>query len=99
MYNEKAYVLSRGFVRRALELPLGSLEAEINWLYYKQGKLRKVLDDSRALIKKSREEPVDSKTVVSSDRAVPRLTGGAIITLERTLGKLDALVKPATPSS
>ncbi|KZV76968.1 hypothetical protein PENSPDRAFT_597485 [Peniophora sp. CONT] len=99
LYNEKAYVLSRGFVRRALEVPLGSLEAEINWLYYKQGKLRKVLDDSRALIKKSREEPVDSKTVVSSDRAVPRLTGGAIITLERTLGKLDALVKPLTPTS
>ena len=72
-------------------MPLGSLEAEITWLYHKQGKLRKVLDDSRALIKKSRDEPVDSKTVVSSDRAVPRLTSGAIITLERTLSKLEGL--------
>ncbi|KAH9039937.1 hypothetical protein EDB84DRAFT_1477060 [Lactarius hengduanensis] len=67
LYNEKAYVLSRGFVRRALEVPLGSLESEIGWLYRKQGRLAKVLCDARAL------------------PAVPRLTAGGIITLERTL--------------
>ncbi|KAI0036624.1 hypothetical protein K488DRAFT_67467 [Vararia minispora EC-137] len=91
LYNEKAYVLSRGFVRRALEVPLGSLAAEVTWLYHKQGKLAKVVTDARALVQKSREEPVDSTTVVNSDRAVPRLTGGAIITLERTLTKLESL--------
>ena len=91
LYNEKAYVLSRGFVRRALEIPLGSLEQEMAWLYHSRGKLRKVLEDARALVQKSREEPVDSVTVVSSDRAVPRLTSGAIITLERTLTKLEGL--------
>jgi ubiquitin-conjugating enzyme E2 O len=95
LYNEKAFVLSRGFVRRALEIPLGSLEAEINWLYYKQGKLVKVVADARALIQKSRDEPVDSKVVVATDRAVPRLTGGAIITLERTLAKLEGLQRAA----
>jgi ubiquitin-conjugating enzyme E2 O len=83
-------------VRRALEIPLGSLEDEINWLYYKQDKLQKVLADARSLVKKSRDEPVDSKTVMSSDRAVPRLTSGAIITLERILSKLEALKKPSS---
>ncbi|GAW04426.1 ubiquitin-conjugating enzyme3 like-protein [Lentinula edodes] len=32
LYSEKAYVLSRNFVRRTLETPFGGLEMEINWL-------------------------------------------------------------------
>ncbi|TFY70916.1 hypothetical protein EVG20_g2080 [Dentipellis fragilis] len=99
LYNEKAYVLSRGFVRRALEIPLGSLETEIHWLYYQQGRLAKVVQDARALIEKSRAEP--EITEASSDReqrAVPRLTAGGIITLERTLVKLEALLRQAPPA-
>ncbi|KAI0257678.1 hypothetical protein BJV78DRAFT_1164298 [Lactifluus subvellereus] len=103
LYNEKAYVLSRGFVRRALEVPLGSLESEIDWLYRKHGRLAKVLCDARALVEKSRgeapqqEQPSSAASegdgVRDSDRelAVPRLTAGGIITLERTLAKLEAL--------
>jgi len=123
LYNEKAYVLSRGFVRRALEIPLGSLESEINWLYHKHGRLAKVLCDARALVEKSRPEaPQEQPSSVAAaataataagstttatavadassasgagdrDRepAVPRLTAGGIITLERTLTKLEAL--------
>lgn len=116
LYNEKAYVLSRGFVRRALEIPLGSLESEIDWLYHKHGRLAKVLCDARALVEKSRgeapQEPSSTVAAVAAaaaantaaaaastsgagdrDRepAVPRLTAGGIITLERTLAKLGAL--------
>ena len=96
LYSEKAFVLSRGFVRRALEIPLGGLEAEIGWFYYTNGKLKKVLDDARALIEKSRA----SKESTEADRelAVPRLSGGGIITLERTLTKLQALLD-AHPAS
>ena len=90
LYNEKAYVLSRGFVRRALEIPLGSLEAEINWFYYTNGKLKKVLDDARALIEKS-QQPEELLTETDLERAVPRLSGGGIIALQRTLAKLQAL--------
>ena len=90
LYNEKAYVLSRGFVRRALEIPLGSLEAEINWFYYTNGKLKKVLDDARALIEKS-QQPEELLTEADLERAVPRLSGGGIIALQRTLAKLQAL--------
>ncbi|KZT72795.1 hypothetical protein DAEQUDRAFT_722414 [Daedalea quercina L-15889] len=90
LYSEKAYVLSRGFVRRALEIPLGGLEKEIYWFYYTKGKLAKVLNDARALIEKSKS----SKEETEADRelAVPRLTGGGIIALERTLAKLQALL-------
>jgi ubiquitin-conjugating enzyme E2 O len=103
LYNEKAYVLSRGFVRRALEIPLGSLESEINWLYHKHGRLAKVLCDARALVEKSRGEAPQEPSAASSggdrDRelAVPRLTAGGIITLERTLAKLEALQRSPTP--
>jgi len=116
LYNEKAYVLSRGFVRRALEIPLGSLESEISWLYHTHGRLAKVLCDARALVEKSRvessshQEPSSAAAAAAAaaavagagaqpggggdrDRepAVPRLTAGGIITLERTLAKLEAL--------
>jgi ubiquitin-conjugating enzyme E2 O len=109
-------VLSRGFVRRALEIPLGSLESEIDWLYHKHGRLAKVLCDARALVEKSRggepqlsplpppPPPAPSSASSASwggdrDRelAVPRLTQGGIITLERTLAKLEALQQAPTP--
>lgn len=97
LYSEKAYVLSRGFVRRALEIPLGSLQPEISWLYYSKGRLAKVLRDARQLIEKSKNEPNEP----DQDLAVPRLTTGGIITLERTLGKLQMLLdrNQATGSS
>ncbi|KAH9943144.1 uncharacterized protein BXZ73DRAFT_40439 [Epithele typhae] len=91
LYSEKAYVLSRGFVRRALEVPLGSLEEELRWFYYTNGKLTKVLEDARALIKKS-QEGKEEPTEADRELAVPRLSGGGIITLERTLVKLQALL-------
>lgn len=89
LYNEKAYCLSRGFVRRALEIPLGGLEQDINWLYYSDLKLEKVIRDSRALIQKSQLPPEDHE---DGDLAVPRLTAGGIIALERTLIKLQGLL-------
>jgi len=89
LYNEKAFVLSRGFVRRSLEIPLGGLEKEIEWLYYTNGGLQKVLRDSRRLIEVSKAQPDVSPE--DADLAVPRLTEGGIITLERTLQKLQAL--------
>lgn len=89
LYSEKAYVLSRGFVLRALEIPLGGLEAEIRWLYYTEGRLAKVLCDSRTLIQKSQSGEV---VVADQSLAVPRLTTGGIIMLERTLSKLQVIL-------
>ena len=83
-------MLSRGFVRRALEIPLGGLQSEIRWIYYKQGRVKKVLDVARSLIQKSKTSPEGSE--YNNDLAVPRLTTGGIITLERTLAKLQGLL-------
>ncbi|KAJ7492773.1 hypothetical protein FB451DRAFT_549529 [Mycena latifolia] len=88
LYNEKAYVLSRGFVRRALELPPGGLEPEIEWLYYTSGRLDKVVDDAQKLIEKSKNAPEAVDSDAERELAVPRLSAGGIITLDRTLAKL-----------
>ncbi|GLB35998.1 putative ubiquitin-conjugating enzyme family protein [Lyophyllum shimeji] len=97
LYNEKAYVLSRAFVRRALEIPLGGLEFELKWLYYQNHRLEKVIRDARLLIEKSKAGVPLSET--DRDLAVPRLTAGGIITLERTLKKLQTLLDPHYTSS
>ncbi|KAJ7169729.1 hypothetical protein C8R46DRAFT_208451 [Mycena filopes] len=94
LYNEKAYVLSRGFVRRALELPPRGLEPEIQWLYHRSGRLDKVITDAQELIEKSRSAPAAETAAdseVDRELAVPRLSAGGIITLDRTLVKLISL--------
>jgi ubiquitin-conjugating enzyme E2 O len=89
LYNEKAYVLSRGFVRRALEIPSGGLESEINWLYHGQHRLEKVLQDAKVLIEKSKSKTAPDVTG-AEELAVPRLTAGGILTLERILKQIIA---------
>jgi ubiquitin-conjugating enzyme E2 O len=93
LYSEKAYVLSRGFVRRALEIPLQGLESEISWLYYEQGRLQTVIRAARALIDNSGASEADDEQAVASDRAVPRLTAGGALMLSRTLVKLELLLE------
>ncbi|KAG8834341.1 hypothetical protein FRC17_009109 [Serendipita sp. 399] len=89
LYSEKAYVLSRGFVRRALEIPLQNLEDDIAWFYYKQGNLAKVIRDSNALVTRSLEDEAHTDT---TDAAIPRLSAGGILSLKRTLSKLQQLL-------
>jgi ubiquitin-conjugating enzyme E2 O len=88
-------VLSRGFIRRALELPPGGLEPEIEWLYHRSGRLDKVVNATQTLIQKSKSTGVADMVPPDSedDRelAVPRLSAGGIITLDRTLTRLIGL--------
>ncbi|KAJ7293424.1 hypothetical protein C8J57DRAFT_1551895 [Mycena rebaudengoi] len=88
LYNEKAYVLSRGFVRRALELP-------------PCGRLDKVVNDAQLLIEKSKrandaDAESEAETEADRERAVPRLSAGGIITLDRTLARLIKLQRPTS---
>jgi len=139
LYNEKAYVLSRGFILRALEKPPNSLEDEIRGFYLSslfpeggntedatdqdqergesssqgraaggQRRLEKVLKNSKDLVSLSQalqqpsqtqplplsqgQPPADlagSPPVVDEDAAVPSLTAGGILTLQRILTKLS----------
>lgn len=92
LYSEKAYVLSRGFVRRALEYPPGGLEGEIAWFYYTKGGLAKVLNHSRNLIAQSSVSSNNVADVVDTDISVPRLSTGGVLTVSRTLTKLQELL-------
>jgi len=65
---------------------------EIEWLYYKNNRLEKILKESRALISASREPAEETSHGHADDDAVPRLSGGGIITLERTLTKLQTFL-------
>lgn len=84
-------MLSRGFVRRALELPPMGLESEITQLYHDDKRLLKVVAEAEQLIEKSKaSQNVDP---ADYDLAVPRLSAGGIIALGRTLIKLRTLVR------
>lgn len=76
-------------MRRALEIPLGDVDDVIKDIYISRGRLMKVIQSAQALIEKSKSstEPEDD-----SDLAVPRLTSGGVITLTRTLDKLEGLL-------
>ncbi|KAJ3821801.1 hypothetical protein F5880DRAFT_1579492 [Lentinula raphanica] len=89
LYSEKAYVLSRNFVRRTLETPFGGLEKEIKWQYYSNHLLERVLQHSRALIDKSRSQSTENRTEDQSEQYDISLSTGGIITLERVLNALQ----------
>lgn len=65
------------------------LESELKWFYYTNGILDKILRDSALLIQKSKSPSADDEA--DTELAIPRLTGGGIISLERTLNKLRVL--------
>ncbi|ELU39894.1 ubiquitin-conjugating enzyme domain-containing protein [Rhizoctonia solani AG-1 IA] len=99
--RKKAYVLSRGFIRRALEVEVGGLETEIEWYYIKQGRLARAIEDARALVARSEAGEYEAlkEVLKESDPAVGVLSEGAVIMLRRTLDKLDAILKERTKSS
>lgn len=93
-YSEKAYVLSRGFVRRALEIPPSGLEDVLQDIYIKRGKLKKIVESAHNLIELSKTLKDDD--TFESDLAIPRLTSGGIIPLSRTLERLESILKSST---
>lgn len=99
MYSERAYVLSCGFVRHALNHPPSGLEEEIRWLYLTRGKLKKVINDGRSLIAHSKKQQnnlasndAPDSSPLDAERAIERLTLGCILPLERTLTQLHSIL-------
>ncbi|KAK8844131.1 hypothetical protein IAR55_006925 [Kwoniella newhampshirensis] len=86
LYSEKAYVLSRSFVRTALERPPLGLEAELRYFYLTQGRLQVVIEHAKRLIEKGEgtvpETLVEENAEMWNADAVGSLTTGAIITLK-----------------
>ena len=85
LYTERAFVLSRGFVHHALSSKPGGVTDVVEWLYDKPAMeragpwlLRSVIEEARARI------------AVRGDGAVgKKLSRGAAILLERTVGALE----------
>ena len=95
-YSEKAYVLSRSFVRTALTRPPGSLEKEIKHFYLARGHLKRVILHARSLMDKTDakvaggaadEEDEENAEMWNAD-AVGSLTKGAVISLKVSIGRL-----------
>ncbi|WVN87953.1 uncharacterized protein L203_103150 [Cryptococcus depauperatus CBS 7841] len=93
LYSEKAYVLSRSFVRSALDRPPVDLANEIRHFYITKGRLQSVVDHAQRLIAKgevAREESEENTEMWNAD-AMGRLTMGAIITLKRVVAALQTI--------
>ena len=91
LYSEKAYVLSRGFVRRALEVPPQGLEEDLAWFYRQRGHLDKVIKDAETLIARSSSISHSGEVDEDLDVALPRLSAGGVLSLQKTLKKLKEL--------
>ncbi|KAJ6257097.1 Serine/threonine-protein kinase [Drechslerella dactyloides] len=107
LYSERAYILSRGFVKRVLEQPVPGLEDILVWLYdprLESGMqlLREVVTKGKEVVKNSEEGIMlsSASTTVSVTPAlastgtdgIPRLTAGAIVLLRKTLASLDDML-------
>lgn len=97
LYSEKAYILSKGFIKTALSAPPGDLGDVIDWLYKnEQGPqlLDKVIADCKRMRPHSEGE---EKQEQGSESAVKRpegwadgkLSAGAMILLKRNLEWLE----------
>lgn len=102
LYSETAYVLSRSFVRTALERPPQGLDEEIRHLYLRAGRLKVVIDHARTLMAKGEAAAGSSNgqrgTAIEDEGeemwnadAVGSLSMGAILTLRRTIEALEKI--------
>lgn len=95
LYSEKAYVLSRSFIRTALERPPACFEDQIRHVYYSRDRLSSVIAHAQRLIAKGEveadvEKDQEDEQMWNAD-AMGSLTIGAILTLKRTLKALEGL--------
>jgi ubiquitin-conjugating enzyme E2 O len=93
LYSEKAYVLSRSFVRTALDRPPAGFEAELTHAYFTKGRLTSVIDHAQRLISQGEvdDDNEDEMDEMWNADAIGRLSMGAIITLKRTVAALEKI--------
>ncbi|KAK4689375.1 ubiquitin-conjugating enzyme E2 O, partial [Tremellales sp. Uapishka_1] len=91
LYSEKAYVLSRSFVRTALERPPTGLSNEIKTFYLKKGRLQAVISHAKRLIEKSEVVRKDEEESWNAD-AMGSLTLGASLTLKKSIVALERIL-------
>lgn len=92
LYSERAYFLSRGFVKYALENPVEGLEKEVRYLYTdKDGPhlAKSVIEDGRRVIANSEiDQPDDGEW---EKGRVTRVSRGGLQVLKRAIDALEEL--------
>lgn len=93
LYSEKAYVLSRSFVRTALDRPPAGFEEEIAHAYFVKGRLASVIDHAQRLIAQGEvdEDNGEENEAMWNADAMGSLSMGAILTLKRTVAALEKI--------
>ena len=96
LYNEKVYVISKGFIKKALMSPLQGLTHIIHWLYLSQEEgpklLRRTVEDARSLISDAEVSSTSGHTRDGDNQAMRPLvtfSAGALILLKRNLEWLE----------
>lgn len=106
LYSEKAYVLTRSFVRTALQNPPSGLADELRHFYLTRGRLKAVIDHAQRLMEKGEatasgsggagEHGDEENAEMWNADAMGSLTKGAIISLRRTITSLEKLLAEST---
>lgn len=98
IYSERAFVLSRGFIKTALQKGVPGMEDVIYWLYLDEsgpGMLGLVIGECKILagtklMEQQTEQNEDGKVVQGAgEPEIPRLSEGALVMLRRTLNWLE----------
>ncbi|KAL9613995.1 MAG: hypothetical protein Q9167_001475 [Letrouitia subvulpina] len=98
IYSERAFVLSRGFVKTALQKGVQGMEDVIKWLYLDEsgpGMLGLVIGECKILTgikltEQQTERNQDGKSAQGVEESeIPRLSEGALVMLRRTLNWLE----------
>ncbi|EGX46401.1 hypothetical protein AOL_s00109g159 [Orbilia oligospora ATCC 24927] len=105
LYSERAYILSRGFVKRVLEKPVLGLEDILTWLYDPKsdggmtllGEIVRKGKDIVAGCESARSAHPGSAAEISALTSteidgIPKLTEGAVVLLKKTLTSLDEIL-------
>ncbi|TGZ81679.1 hypothetical protein EX30DRAFT_330800 [Ascodesmis nigricans] len=96
-YSEKAYILSREFVRHALVYPVHGLEDVVGWLYITPSPdgpnlLRLVVEKTQEVMDRSEAPGAERLTIDDTPEAVGRLSKGAMVLLKRTMVALKGML-------
>lgn len=88
LYNEKAFVISKGFVKTALQRSPKGFADIVGWLYFHQsgpGLLNQIIEKSSALSGESSVADTPSQLEIYSLGPHGKLSAGALVLLRRNL--------------
>ena len=84
LYNEKAYVTSKDYIKRALETPPQGMEYTVDWLYLREegpNLLHRIVSDSMRLLETSNSASDEQTLKGRGAVGLMNLSSGALVLL------------------